>query len=208
LVLQAESSEAATPKFRRWKSVLVLAILLTAVLVVSLEAFPSYTYTFQAPSAVDFGASLNATAVAQNYTLKLSLSDTNFLPFPNKPLDNSIFRKMNLSTGPCQFAYPFGVALYQGRYTLENVSTAKQVEVFDTFSFYFCPAIGVGEVYIVGPFQTVTNYVDMNGYWTDGVTQHGNGFSEGVLNPFLSGAYTLVVADTWGHIGVLYFQVK
>jgi len=186
---------------------MMIVLLIAASLVVSLEAFPSYTYAFQASPAVGFGASLNTTSAAQNQTLRLTVSDTNFLPFPNEPSDSEIFSSMNLSTGPCRGLYPFGVAAYQGRYTLANISAPSKVEVFDVFSVYMCPELS-GGVYRLGPFQTATNDVDMSGYWTNGLTQHpGGGVSQGVLHPFPLGTYTLVIADAWGHSEILYFQV-
>ena len=56
--------------------------------------------------------------------------------------------------------------------------------------------------------MTDTQNVDIGGYWTNGLTQHpGGGVSQGVLRPFPRGTYTLVVADAWGHVETLYFQV-
>jgi hypothetical protein len=205
---RAPGTESVSPKPRRKKPVLAVTLLIVAALAVSLEAFPSYTYAFQASPAVGFGASLNATTVAQNQKVRVTLSDTNFFPFPNEPSDDGIFRSMNLSTSPCGGLYPFGVAAYQGRYSMANISAAKKVEVFDVFSVFFCPVIITGEVYRLGPFQTVTHDVDMSGYWTNGLTQHpGAGVSQGIIHPFIPGTYTLVVADAWGHTRILYFQV-
>jgi hypothetical protein len=205
---RAPATESVSPKPRRKKPVLAVVLLIVAALVVSLEAFPSYTYAFQASPMVTFGASLNSTSIAQNQTVRITLTDTNFLPFPNEPSDGGIFRSMNLSSSPCGGLYPFGVAAYQGRYTLANISTAKKVEVFDVFNVYFCPLMIIGEVYRLGPFQTATNYVDISGYWTNGLMQHpGGGVSQGVLHPFPLGTCTLVIADAWGHSEILYFQV-
>jgi len=201
-------TERVAPGPRRRRPILLALLLIVAALVVSLEVFPSYTYSFQASPAISFQASLNATSVVQNQTVRVILSDTNFLPFPNEPSDSGIFRAMNLSASPCGGLYPFGIAAYQGRYTLANVSTAKKVEVFDAFTVYFCPAMINGEVYRLGPFQTATNYIDISGYWTNGLTQHpGGGVSQGVLHPFPLGTYTLVIADAWGHSEILHFKV-
>ena len=199
---------SVSPGLRRKKLVLAVVLLIAATFVASLEVFPSYTYAFQASPAVSSGASLNSTSVAQNQTVRVTLTDTNFLPFPNEPSDGGIIRSMNLSTSPCGGLYPFGVAAYQGRYTLANISAAKKVEVFDVFSAYFCPAMIIGEVYRLGPSMTDTQNVDMSGYWTNGLTRRpGGGVSQGVLHPFPRGTYTLVVADAWGHVETLYFQV-
>jgi hypothetical protein len=199
--------ESAPQARRRRKPALVIVLLVLTAVVVSLEAFPSYTYAFQVSSSVGFSATLNATSVAENQTVRVTLSDTNFLPFPNEPSDDGIFRSMNLSATPCGGLYPFGVAAYQGRYALANISAAAKLEVFDVFSTYFCPLI-IGGTYRLGAFQTATQHADMSGFWTNGLTQHpGGGVSMGVFHPFPRGTYTLVTADAWGHVAILYFQV-
>ena len=190
------------------KTLGLAGLLVVAALVVSLEVLPWYTYAFEATPAVSFGASLNSTSVAPNQTVRVTITDTNFLPFPNEPSDGGIFRAMNLSVSPCGGLYPFGIAAYQGRHTMANLSTARKVEVFDVFSAYFCPLMISGEVYRVGPFQTVTKTVDMSGYWTYGLTQHpGGGASQGVFHPLPIGNYTQVIAVAWGHTELLYFRV-
>ena len=183
-------------------------VLVIAAIVGSLEVFPSYTYAFQSSPAIIFKSSLNATSVVQNQTIRISLTDTNLLPFPNEPSDPGIFEAKNLSSPPCAFNFPYGLAAYQGRYTRANISSAKVIEIFDVFSLYFCGAISSGYVFRLGPLQTKTQYVDLNGYWTNGSTQHpGGGISQGILHSFLPGVYTLLVADAWGHTAFHYFVV-
>ena len=128
------ATKGVSPGPRRRRPILLASLLVAAALVASLEVFPSYTYAFQASPAVGFQASLNGTSFMQNQTVRVTLADTNFLPFPNVPSDGGVFRAMNLSTSPCGGLSPFGVAAYQGRYTLAHISAAKKVEVFDVFS--------------------------------------------------------------------------
>jgi hypothetical protein len=184
--------------------VAVLVLILLLALVASLEIFPSQTYAFSSPSTVGFTASLNSTAIAQNQTLRVTLTDTNYLPFPNEPLSSSTLN--NVSMSPCGFSYPFGVNAYQGRYVQANISAAKPLKVFNEFGLFSCPIIRIG-VYRLGPFQSDTKHVDIVGYWTNGQTPQPGGFSMGVLHPFPPATYTLLVADTWGHTELLYFQV-
>jgi hypothetical protein len=188
--------------------VVALVLLLLLAVVGSLELFPSHTYAFSSPSTVGFAASLNSTAIGQNRTLEVTLTDTNYLPLPNEPPGSPFSLPDNVTASPCGLSYPFGVNAYQGRYVQSNISAAKPLEVFDVFSIYFCPASISGQVYRLGPFQSVTRHVDISGYWTNGQTQEPDGgVSTGVLHPFPPGTYTLLVAEAWGHMEVLYFQV-
>ncbi len=194
---------------RRWQKAALAAALVAVVAVVgALEAFPFQTYAFQAPEAVGFSVLTNSTTLAPGQTLGLAMKDTNYLPFPNEPPGGFVFLdRMNLSSGFCGSIYPFGVAAYAGDYSLGNVSSATQVQVFDVFGYFLCPLISIGP-FALSPFRSVTKTAHIDGYWTAGQTQApGGGFSEGVFHPFAPGEYTLVVGDGWGHTAVVHFRV-
>ncbi|MCL5672431.1 MAG: hypothetical protein JRM97_08345 [Nitrososphaerota archaeon] len=190
---------------RRWQKAALAAALVAVVAVVgALEAFPFQTYAFQAPEAVGFSVLTNSTTLAPGQTLGLAMKDTNYLPFPNSPRSRL---GMNLSSGVCGLLFPFGVAAYAGDYSLGNVSSATQVQVFDVFGYFLCPLISIGP-FALSPFRSVTKTAHIDGYWTAGQTQApGGGFSEGVFHPFAPGEYTLVVGDGWGHTAVVHFRV-
>src|SRR5437879_13022577 len=100
--------------------------------------------------------------------------------------------------GPCIFLtrYPFGIALYQGGYTAENVSTAKSIAIYSPSLFYFCPLLLPANSFRLAPRQSVKDSVDLKGDWTQGLTsQPGGGDSEGRLQPFVLGRYTLAASD-------------
>ena len=193
---------------RSWQEAALAAALVAAVAVVgALEAFPSQTYAFQAPDAVGFSASTNSTTLAPGQTLQLTMEDTNYLPFPNSPKPYLFPGDMNLSSGVCGLLVPFGVVVYAGDYSLGNVSSATQVQVFDLFGYWLCPLLSLGP-FVLSPFKSVTKTAYIDGYWTAGQTQvSGGGFSEGVFHPFPPGEYTLVVGDGWGHTAVVHFRV-
>ncbi len=183
-----------------------LVIVFVVSLVGSLELFPAQTYAFSSPATVAFSASMNSTSITQSQALGVSVTDTNYLPFPNEPPAYGTFPD-NASAAPCDFSSPFGAAAFQGRYVQSNISAAKKLEVFDEYGFYSCPAMFSGDNRL-WPFQSATRQLDISGYWTNGTTlEPGSGFSEGVLHPFPTGTYTLLIADAWGHVKLLYFQV-
>jgi hypothetical protein len=200
-------TENVTPRPRTRRVILLASLLMVAAVVVSLEVFPSYTYSFQASPAISFRASLNATSVARNQTVRITLTDTNYFPFPNEPSVNFLFpNSLNLSSGICGGAYPFGLAAFQGHYTLVNLSVSSSIDIFAP-GIYDCP-FAFAVPYRLGPFQSVTKAVDLSGYWTAGETPApGGGFTQGVLHQFEPGNYTLVTEDGWGHSEILYFQV-
>ena len=176
-------------------------------MVSSLEVFPSYTYSFQATPAIGFQASLNATSVAPDQIVAVTMTDTNYLPFPNEPSSNFLFsNSLNLSSGVCGSAYPFGLAAFQGHYALANLSVSSGISIVAP-GYYFCP-LSIAVPYRLGPFQSVTKSMELSGYWTAGETPTpGGGFTQGVLHQFEPGNYTLVIEDGWGHSEVLYFRV-
>ncbi|MDV3292646.1 MAG: hypothetical protein LYZ70_00060 [Nitrososphaerales archaeon] len=197
----------AKPAMKRTKS-LVIAVIAVAAVATLLVVLSPYLFTFHDPGAVNINASFNATTVAQNQTIRVSVTDRNSLHFTNELPLSGDWRVQNLSMGPCA-SFPFGIALYQGRYTIDNISSAKTVEMYAPGP-YFCKGI---EAFVNSfkfmPLQSVSGYVDLKGYWTAGETAHPNGgVSEGVLHPFVPGVYTLVAGDEWGHITILYFQVS
>jgi hypothetical protein len=157
---------------------LAVVLLVAVASMAALELFPSATYSFYAPFGVTFSQSLNATTIFQDQVLKVTMTDFNYFPLPNEQQANLLFpNSLNLSSGVCGEDYPFGLAAFEGHYTLQNLSTSSRV-------------------------------ADLGGYWTADQTQvPGGGFSEGVLHPFAPGAYTLVIEDAWGHIGLGYFTV-
>ena len=189
------------------RAALVTALVVAVAAVGALEAFPSQTYAFQVPSAVGFSVSANSTAVAPGQTLKLTMKDVNYLPFPNEQSPYSVFPNgLNMSSGVCGLLGPFGVAAYEGHDTVGNISSATQVAVFDTFGFYMCP-LSLGPVSLA-PFQSVSRAAYLAGYWTAGETQApGGGYTQGILHPFAPGEYTVAVGDGWGRMSLVYFQV-
>ncbi|MDA4125980.1 MAG: hypothetical protein OK452_02095 [Thaumarchaeota archaeon] len=188
---------------------MVLIILAGVVVaVVGLLVVPSpYQLSIAAPGALTLSGSLNSTLVMQNQTVRVTVTDRNGLPLVNELPFSGDWRAKNLSMGPCS-SVPFGIAVYFGRYTMGNISSATSVEIYAPGG-YFCPLMRVTNSFRFEPFQSMAEYVDLRGYWTQGLTTHpGGGVSEGVLHPFLPGIYTVTAGDEWGHIQIAYFEVR
>jgi hypothetical protein len=189
----------------------VIAILAVASIVTLLAFVSPYLVVLHDPNGVTLGVSLNSTTLAQNQSVRVTVSDRNGLYFPNELSLSENWRVQNLSMGPCSFYArdPFGIAVYQGRYTLDNISIGKTVAIYDIYSAYYCPAAPFSIAFEFGPLQNVSRYVDLSGYWTPGETTHPDGgISEGVLHRFIPGVYTLVAGDEWGHVKITYFRVS
>lgn len=200
---------------RRHSKTLAIAILVVAVaLLVVMVVLPTLSFplfAFHNSDALGFGASINATNISQNHTLRVNVWDRNNLYFTNQLPLPSFQSLPNLSMGPCSYweYYPYGIALYQGRHTLDNISSATPVVIYDVYSAWFCGESSNANSFTFKPLQNVSSHVDLSGYWTAGETTYpGGGISEGVHHPFLPGVYTLEAGDAWGHIKILYFQVK
>jgi len=186
-------------------SPIIFAVILASASVVGLLIIVSpYILTYHDPGAISIGVSLNSTDVSQNQTIKVTVSDRNNLRFADELPLSGDWRVQNLSMGPCASytANPYGIAVYQGRYAIDNISSAKSMVIYAP-GFYGCPGFSFSNSFTFKPLQNATSYVELKGYWTAGETP----ISEGVLHPFLPGEYTLVAGDEWGHVDILYFLV-
>jgi len=159
------------------------------------------------PSALSLGASLNATVVAPNQTISLRMTDTNTLYFHDVLAFSSGWRLKNLSVPPCDSS-PFGIGVYQGRYTLGNISSATSLAYYPQGLAYFGCSIEWTNSFNFGPRQTINDSAEIHGYFTPGYTTlPGGGETWGIFHPYKPGTYTVAVGDEWGHVVLLYFRV-
>jgi hypothetical protein len=186
---------------RKWT---LRVITVVAVVIALLAIFSPLLFTVHSGWAVGLNASLNATTIEQNQSVRVSLSVTNFLPLANAASGSSL-QSRNLSAGPCQGTYPMGITLYQGRFTEKNISVGSPLQFFAPGT-YSCPA-ATGPRNLA-PFWTFSSHVNLVGYWTGGQTPQSGGVWEGVYHQFLPGEYTVVVGDAWGHTTMLHFRVN
>jgi hypothetical protein len=189
--------------------------MLTSASVVSLLIVVSpYILISHDPGAISLGASLNSTNVSQNQTIRVTASDRNSLRFADELPLSEDWGVQNLTLGACVFpaVYPFGVAIFQGKYTPDNVSSAKSLLLYPDFpgEVYSCPSAYISRDYIkFRPLQNISLSMRFSGYYTYGFTPVPGlpGGTLGIHHPFAPGEYTLVAGDEWGHVKMSYFQV-
>ncbi len=201
---------------RRWSPLIFVAILLVASAASLVVAFSPYLFVSHDVEAVTLSASLNSTEIGQNQTLKVTITDTNTLRLPNElPLAGD-WRVQNLSLGACVWPneYPFGIAVFQGRFGMNNISSAGSplppAPTFLPGAVFSCPsAARPGNSVKFEPLQSISFTEKISGYYTTGFTpvQGLSGGIFGVHHPFAPGAYTLAAGDEWGHVELLTFQV-
>jgi hypothetical protein len=194
----------------RRPSLIFLVVMLASASVVGLVIIVSPYIAFHEPGAISFGASLNSTEISQNQTIRVTVSDRNTLLFANQLPLSKDWGVSSLPEGSClSDEYPFGVAVFQGRYGMDNVSSAKVLKLYVPGVLDPCLSNGLGNSVEFKPHQNISASVRLNGYYTSGETPApGGGFIAGIFHPFLPGEYTLVAGDQWGHVQILYFQVK
>lgn len=196
-------------------------VIFLIVLIAALAVDPAYilasNLTFHEPEAISFEASLNASSVAQGHAVEVVLRDQNALGFRDSvPLSEGP-NALNLSTGgQCGNGYPDypgGVVVYNGAYSLSNLTSATPLPFYppgpticfvsDSQSFYPNPAS-----FTFQPHQIVTASIDLPGYYTTGSSYTAEGgYVAGVLHPYVPGVYTVIAGNPLGDVKVMYFHV-
>jgi hypothetical protein len=155
---------------------------------------------------------LNSTRIVSGATVGINVSDYNTSPMWLNLSKESAGVLDGLSTGVCpSLYYPFGIAVFQGRYTSANMSQAVPLRIFPVIP---CPLLvryitgylfrpmsdtatilpGTGEI-------PIATGVSVSGtYYTPGSQPNG-------LTPFTPGTYTVAAGDEWGNLAFAYFVV-
>jgi len=178
-------------------------------LVLVLALVIPYVYTVHDPNELRFDASLNQTTVLQGQDVTGMVIEQNKLLVSNDVPTTGNWRAPELVLGPCfnPWSSPFGIAVYQGRFTVENISTGRPMMIFPPGPEH-CPASYYHDNILFRPLQSITYSVELSGNWTEGQTpQPGGGFTEGILQPFDDGLYTFAAGDQWGRLVLRYFTV-
>jgi hypothetical protein len=123
-----------------------------------------------------------------------------------------------LSVNPCGTSgFPFGIAIFQGKYSSAEVSKAMPLLIFDPAdpwpcpfqafkitSYNFKPSSNIATLFNVSNANPQT--IEMNTiikatyYWTG----HSSNIVQHTFEP---GVYTVVAGDEWGAVVVLHFTV-
>jgi len=159
--------------------------------------------------------SIDANQVYAGGTIQATISEFNTLDRMNNVTESGDWKvQAALSSCPNTNAQPFGIALYKGHYTAENVSQGTQVQVFPATvcpmfmryvsGYLFQPDSDLATILPgSGPTQMVATIDLVNGTGTTS-SQPGSGQS----TPLAPGSYTVAAADEWGETVFLYFQVN
>lgn len=224
LVLPVKESEGGREShlrgvFQARQNGLIFAVILaSATLVSGTVAFSPYLLVSHDPNALSLKASTSNSTVLLNQTLTVNISEFNSLRIPVELPLSGDWAIQNLTLGGCssQAQDPFGVAVYQGRYTLGNISSAKPLRFSPDMlpgAVFHCPGVlfPAGNSARFAPHENTTYSLEFSGYYTFGFTPLPGqvvGGVFGVHHSFSAGTYTVVVGDEWGHADLLYFQVS
>lgn len=197
----------------RRRSLLLSGVGLAAVLTTGLWL----GIAVQNGSEIRLDVSLNPSSVPQGQTIHVSMTARNNLPLSNDPPESRAWPVENMSMGGGGCANgPIAIAVYSGRLTVQNYSSGRWLNIFDSFHLGrpfifplgspFCPVTH----FRFWPLESIRRDVDLGGEWTlaEVYSQNGGGmYYTSFLRPFLPGVYTLFAGDVWGHFVIRYFTV-
>ena len=166
-------------------------------------------------SGLQLRLSLNATSVKPGGAIEITASEYNTLSTQVNITKASDWAVQGLSLGPCATEgysnYPFGVAVFQGRYTQANVSQGKPLEIYGVVA---CPMLlRYVTGYLFEPMNdSAVILPSSDSYQTlmsGDVTVSGTyaGLPSNAVQPLAPGTYTVVAGDEWGAVETLQFTV-
>lgn len=156
---------------------------------------------------------INATEVTQGQSVLVKVSEYNTLSAANNVSSAQTWDVAGLRMNSCYSSlYPFGVALFQGRYTSGNVSDARALQIFPVVP---CPLfIRYISGYVFSPRSDAAVVLPGTGEPTPMVANatitgfYPSGPVGPQSQPLLLGTYTIVAGDEWGAVAYLYFRVS
>jgi hypothetical protein len=159
--------------------------------------------------------SINAVQVPTGGTIQVNATELNTLNQENNVNKSSDYLvPVALSACPNTNVQPFGVAVYKGFYTAQNVSLGSQVPIFPAgpcpmypnpmyerlvTGYLFQPHSDLAAVLPSSGSMQMTASVDM---------VNGTAVGGGQQSPLDPGMYTVVAADEWGGVAILYVQIQ
>jgi hypothetical protein len=156
---------------------------------------------------------VNGTTLSSGQALQISVSEYNTLSVTNNVSAEKNWAVGGLTLGVCPNIYvqPFGMAVFQGRYTAPTISQGTPLHIFAPVacpnyirlitSYIFLPESIDAAVMPGGDLTSATPMsanITVNGIYTQGTQSH----------PMDSGLYAIVAGDEWGTIEFVYVTVK
>lgn len=220
---------------RPWEAGVVAAVVV-ALVVGALLLYPSgpgapgttsssgyASSSTSAPSSngLQLRLALNASTLAPGSPLGISVSEFNTRSTTNNVTKAGLWAVQGLSLGACDTegysVYPFGVAVYQGRYTGANLSQATPLEVYPVVpcpmllrlvtGYLFQPTSDLA-VILPSASNGTTLLQPMSANVTVRGTYPASPLANATLQPLSPGVYTVAAGDEWGTLATLQFSVS
>jgi hypothetical protein len=177
---------------------------------------PSGTYV-NSVNGLRLLLSINATVLTGDQRLLIQASELNTMLSPNNVTRAEAWGVSGLGIGAC-FAsvYPFGVAVFQGRYDAGNITQAKPIRIYPVVACpmlirlvtgYLFEANSSNAVVLPGTGPAIPMRANVTLYGRYLGNFSGSPLAGGAT-PFAPGTYTVVAGDEWGALAFLYFRVK
>jgi plastocyanin len=171
----------------------------------------------------------NPGSATPTYSIQANLSELNTLPAYTTVSAAQNWPAADLSLGPCgTFEFPFGMGLYQGHYTSQNISSGTPLTIYtpdanetsqprpedcpahpQVFGYVFAPQSDNAVVQLTwagdaGASTYALAYgVSITGYWSGSSSS-----SAGEFHPLNPGVYTVLAGDEWGTIMMAYVTIQ
>ncbi|MDE1843502.1 MAG: hypothetical protein KGH95_07635, partial [Thaumarchaeota archaeon] len=114
-----------------------------------------------------------------------------------------------LGLKPCDSEMPFGIAILQGNYLQNNMTTSKLLSLYRNGPYY-CQVIYYIKSYIFQPLTDTAMFEDGSVNYSFELVRHLSFygyFVDDQFQKFPSGQYTIVGGDEWGHVVIRHFVV-
>jgi hypothetical protein len=183
----------------------------------------TFVSPINSPGDLNLEFSVGAPDVGQPNAVQLNITEYNDATSYNNVSASSDWPVSGLLLGPCgTLEFPFGIAVYQGYYTSQNISSATPLQIFtpnangtaqsspvacpaspQVFSYDFAPHSDSATTRLTwaGDSSSTTYQLSasfsITGYWN----------SSSSFAVFGKGTYTIVAGDEWGHASFQYFTV-
>ncbi len=183
----------------------------------------SIASSISSPSDLNLELSIGASVLGQPNAVQLNVTEYNAAASYNNVSASSGWPASGLSLGPCgTLELPFGIAVYQGHYTSQNITSATPLTIFtpnangtagpysadcpanpQVFSYDFAPQSDSAATRLTwAGDSSLTTYplsasFSITGYWN----------SSSTFTAFGKGTYTILAGDEWGHSMIQYFSM-
>jgi hypothetical protein len=183
------------------------------------ETTTIHTAQTESANGLRLSLSLDATTYKVGQEITITIDEQNTRSTANNIAATQNWPLAKLAVGPCgTLNYPFGMAVYKGYFSSDDVVAAAPVTLYDPGATYHCPLILAGitaynfkassdTADIIGactpnlciPDMAMQTGIPVKGYWTTGSHVNFNNFDPGI--------YTVAGGDEWGNLVVLHFTI-